>query len=125
MANQYSSFQRKIDVYKQFFRNPAIRRLIVSGEGSVGKSLALKFACNEADTHPPLEIVYTHEPTVSIPMKVYTESLKKYIINDDQDYNVKTIIHSNTFKEEDFNNETEIVVFTHSVPSNLTDTFHE
>ena len=121
MATQHSAFHQKIDVYKQFFRNPAIRRLIVCGEGGTGKSLALKFACNEADTHPPLELVYTGEPSVSIPMKDYTESLKKYIINDDRDYKVKTIVHSYTFNEGDYNNETQIVMFNWKIPSNLSE----
>ena len=129
MATQYSLFKQKIDLYKTFLQNKTLRRLIVCGEGGTGKSITLKIACQEVNTHAPLQIVYTHEPTVSIPMKDYSPQMKelnlKYNFDDERDFDLKTIVHCYTFNEEDFNNETQIVVFTHSVLSNLTDTFHE
>ncbi len=120
MATQHSLIHQKIDVYKRFFYNPTLRRLIVCGEGGTGKSLALKFACEEVNTHPPLEIIYDGEPSVTIPMKDYTDSMKKILQKcniDERDFNIKTIVHSYTFNEQDFNNETQVVVFNGKIPS--------
>ncbi len=122
-------FHQKVNVYKSFLDNNKLRRLIVCGNDDTGISITLKIACHETAAHSPLTLVYPNKPTVYIPMKDYTPSRKQmnleYKCNDECDFNPKTIIHTYSFKKEDFNDETQIVVFTQSLPSNLTDTFHE
>lgn len=108
MDNTVSSANDKINTYKTFFNNPAFKRLIVCGEGGTGKTIALKKACEEVASHPPLEIIYKGEPNVTFPAK-------------NSEAAVKTIVHCYTFDEEDYIDKTQIVVFTEPFRLNTSD----
>ena len=79
MATIVSGTDNKVQMYKTFFGEPTINRLIVCGEGGTGKSIALKLACEQVTSHPSLEIVYTGEPSVTIPAK-HSDASKKTIV---------------------------------------------
>lgn len=77
MATQETMFHQKVDVYKTFLQNNTLRRLIVCVNDDTGISITLKIACHEIAAHSPLKLVYTNKPTVYIPMKDYTPSMKE------------------------------------------------
>lgn len=80
MATIVSGTDNKVQMYKTFFEKPTLTHLNVCGEGGTEKSRTLKMACEQVASHPTLEIVYTGEPSVTIPAK-HSDAPKKTIVH--------------------------------------------